>query len=121
MRVRRQTVEHPFGTIKVWMGHALPNETVAESGQRNGSARAGVQHEARHADSGRVRIDGCYAGLRRVLARPNQPVQMTSGRHQGSLGSILEIFAAPIRQIFAGIDAPAIGAPIIRVFTQPGS
>jgi len=55
------------------------------------------------------------------LARPNQPVQMTSGRHQGSLGSILEIFAAPIRQIFAGIDAPAIGAPIIRVFTQPGS
>jgi hypothetical protein len=45
---------------------------------------------------------------------------MTSGRHQGSLGSILEIFAAPIRQIFAGIDAPAIGAPIIRVFTQPG-
>jgi hypothetical protein len=46
---------------------------------------------------------------------------MTSGRHQGSLGSILEIFAAPIRQIFAGIDAPAIGAPIIRVFTQPGS
>ena len=54
------------------------------------------------------------------MARPNQPVQMTSGRHQGSLGSILEIFVAPIRQIFAGIDAPAIGAPIIRVFTQPG-
>jgi hypothetical protein len=48
-------------------------------------------------------------------------VQMTSGRHQGSLGSILEIFAAPIRQIFAGIDAPAIGTPVIRVFTQPGS
>lgn len=21
MRVRRQTVEHPFGTIKSWMGH----------------------------------------------------------------------------------------------------
>jgi len=29
-------------------------------------------------------------------------------------------FAAPIRQILAGIAAHAIGAPIARVLTQPG-
>jgi hypothetical protein len=29
-------------------------------------------------------IDGRHAGLRRVLARPNQPAQMTTGRHQCS-------------------------------------
>lgn len=30
-------------------------------------------------------------------------------------------FAAPVRQILAGITAHVIGAPIARVFTQPGS
>jgi hypothetical protein len=55
------------------------------------------------------------------LGAPKSARAMTSGRRQSSLGSILEIFAAPIRQIFAGIDAPAIAAPIVHVFTQPGS
>jgi hypothetical protein len=32
---------------------------------------------------------------------------MTTGRHQGSLGSIFAIFAAAIRQIIAGIVTPA--------------
>jgi hypothetical protein len=54
--------------------HALPDEKIAESGERNGAARAGLQHEARDADSGRWRIDGRHACLRRVLTRPNQPV-----------------------------------------------
>src|ERR1700732_578560 len=58
-------------------GDALPNENVTESGDRNGIARAGLQHEARDADSGRWRIDGRHAGLKRILARPNQPAQMT--------------------------------------------
>jgi hypothetical protein len=70
--------------------HAFPNETVAESGQRNGAARAGLQHEARDADSGCLRIDGRHAGLRRVLACPNRPVQMTMDVIRASQGSILE-------------------------------
>jgi len=42
MRVRRQTVEHPFGTIKAWMGAThFQMRRLAESGQRNGAARAG--------------------------------------------------------------------------------
>jgi hypothetical protein len=36
MRVRRQTVEHPFGTIKAWMGatHFLTRTTVRLFGWR---------------------------------------------------------------------------------------
>ena len=45
---------------------------------------------------------------------------MTTGRHQGSPGSIFAIFAAAIRQIISGIAASAIGAPTARVLTQPG-
>jgi hypothetical protein len=41
MRTRRHTMEHPFGTIKEWMRHALPDEKIAESCERNGAARAG--------------------------------------------------------------------------------
>jgi hypothetical protein len=104
MRVRRQTVEHLFGTIKG--SHPLPNDAVSESSQRNAAARAGLQHEARDAHSERRRIDGRHAGLRPVLMRPNQSVWMTTGGHQGSLASI---FAGAIRQIIAGIAASAIG------------
>jgi hypothetical protein len=73
MRMRRQTVEHPFGTIKERMRHALPDEKIAESGERNGAARAGLRHEVRDADSGRWRIDGRHACLRRVLTRRISP------------------------------------------------
>ena len=61
-----------LGLGRRW-GHALPNEKAAESGQRNGAAHAGLQHEAGDPDSGRWRIDGRHAGLR-CWARPNQLV-----------------------------------------------
>jgi hypothetical protein len=71
MRVRRSTVEHPFGTIKCWMplsaalrlpagqwSNALSHDDAAEGGDRDGAQRARLQHEARHRDYGRR----CTAG-----------------------------------------------------------
>jgi hypothetical protein len=47
MLIRRQTVEHPFGTIKAWMGstHFL-DEDPGEGQNRDEPARAGLQSEA---------------------------------------------------------------------------
>ena len=71
MRVRRSTVEHPFGTIKCWMplsaalrlpagqwSNALSHDDAAEGGDRDGAQRARLQHEARDRDYGRR----CTAG-----------------------------------------------------------
>jgi len=67
MRVRRQTVEHPFGTIKSWMGSTpLPDENAQERKYRNGAARPGLQHQTRDAHSGRWRIDGSDPSIRSV-------------------------------------------------------
>jgi hypothetical protein len=58
MRERRQTVEHPFGTIKSLDGsHSLPDENAQARRHRNGPARPGLQHETSNAHSGRRRID----------------------------------------------------------------
>src|SRR5208337_1889137 len=96
--------------------HALPNENVAESGDRNGAARTGLQHEARDADSGYWRIDGRHAGLRRIIARPNHP------RADG-LRTSSDACGARFSK-FCRADPPnprrhAIGASIARVLTQP--
>src|SRR5208282_4682807 len=62
----------------LWLRHQ-PDSALAlwfhDRVKRNGGrpARTGLQHEARDADSGYWRIDGRHAGLRRTLARPNQP------------------------------------------------
>ena len=49
MRRRRETVEHPFGTIKARMGatHFL-NEDAATRGHRDGITRARLQSHAGH-------------------------------------------------------------------------
>jgi len=65
MRVRRSTVEHPFGTIKCWIplsaalrlpagqwSNALSDDNPAEGGNRDGAQCARLQHEARHSDYG---------------------------------------------------------------------
>ena len=52
---------------------------------------------------------GPHAGVRRVLARPNQPVQMTSGRHQGRTELDSRNCAALIRQPRRGRGAPNRG------------
>ena len=68
----RQIVEHPFGTIKAWMGatqfqmRTLP-KVAAEM------ALHVLAYNLSDANSRYWRIDGRHAGLRRILARPNQP------------------------------------------------
>jgi hypothetical protein len=48
MRTRRETVEHPFGTLKMRMGaDALSDEDAAQGGDRDGVARARLQPHAR--------------------------------------------------------------------------
>ena len=56
MAVRRSTAEHPFGTIKCWMGatHFL-TKTATESINRDGAQCARLQHEARDGDHRRGR------------------------------------------------------------------
>jgi hypothetical protein len=55
MGVRRQTAEHPFGTIKCWMGatHFLMRAYVGVD--RDGAQPARLQHEARDSDCRRWR------------------------------------------------------------------
>ena len=50
-RLRRQTVEHPFATLKAWMGssHFL-DEDAAQGANRDESSRPGLQHEANDDD-----------------------------------------------------------------------
>jgi hypothetical protein len=48
MRVRRQTVEHPYGTIKLWMG----NEGIKTRRHRNEFACVGLQFEAGDKNTG---------------------------------------------------------------------
>lgn len=43
MRIRRQTVEHPFATLKARMGYTLPHEDQAQGLNRNGAACTGLQ------------------------------------------------------------------------------
>jgi hypothetical protein len=49
MRQRRETVQHPFGTIKARMGATHDSETGQH---RNGPARAGLQSHGRHKHDG---------------------------------------------------------------------
>ncbi|MNH30046.1 hypothetical protein D3C79_903130 [compost metagenome] len=43
MRVRRQTVEHPFGTLKYWMGSTLPDQNPTEGKHRDEPSCARLQ------------------------------------------------------------------------------
>ena len=63
MTMRRSTVEHPFGTIKCWMGatHFLTHD-AAEGGDRDGAQRARLQHEARDEYHRRRQVAGGDAG-----------------------------------------------------------
>ena len=61
MRIRRQTVEHPFGGI-----NPLPDEDLEARRHRNGAARPGLQHETRDADPGQWQLNRGHARLRRT-------------------------------------------------------
>ena len=78
MRQRRETVEHPFGTIKARMGatHFLM-KTLKE---RDGAARLAYnltrEHPGRTADDGCGRSRWPYGRLRRPLAPPRWPTTL---------------------------------------------
>jgi hypothetical protein len=76
--------EHPFGTIKCWMGsNVLSHETAAESGNRDGAQCARLQHEARDGDHRRGRTAGGLGRLSRGIPR----VQINASRRpQGASG-----------------------------------
>lgn len=61
MILRRSTAEHPFGTIKAWMGAPpLPHQN-AEAGEHGDElARSSLQHEGGSRDPGRQSTGGSY-------------------------------------------------------------
>ena len=99
MRVRRSTVEHPFGTIKCWMplsaalrlpagqcSNALSHDDAAEGGNRDGTQRTRLQHEARHRDYGRRCTAGGHGRMSTELhaeISPHRSPFNGSERHNG--------------------------------------
>ena len=66
MRIRRATVEHPFGTIKAWMGatHFL-TKTLEQGQNRDEPPRSGLQSEAGDRHPRPAPLIAGDAGLRR--------------------------------------------------------
>ncbi len=62
---RRQTVEHVFGTLKMWAGatHFL-TQNAAQGANRDEFAGPGVQHEASDKDLGNANADRGNEGLK---------------------------------------------------------
>ncbi len=67
LAVRSMTDEHPYGTIKSWMGaHALQDAHPEKRRHRDGTARTCLQHDPRDEDHGRTGHDCshvCLSGL----------------------------------------------------------
>ena len=75
MRQRRETVEHPFGTMKARMGatHFL-TKTLPKVGRRDGSIGPGLQSDTGHEHPWDQAADRCDRGLRNPrswLPRPD--------------------------------------------------
>jgi hypothetical protein len=62
MRLRRETAEHPFGTIKA-RRHPLPDEDASSGGLRDGTARAGLQYDEGDEHHGCPAADGSDEGI----------------------------------------------------------
>jgi hypothetical protein len=74
MKLRRQTVEHVFGTLKAWMGssHFLTRDAAAGA-NRDELAGSGLQPEAHDQDSRRPATDDSDEGVgRRALHSKTQ-------------------------------------------------
>ena len=73
MRQRRETVEHPFGTMKARMGatHFL-DQNASESSHRNGTLGPGLQSDTGHEHRRDQTADRCDRGL-----RPNRSGPLT--------------------------------------------
>ena len=64
MHQRRETVEHPFGTLKMHGRDAFPDEAAAKRRHRDGTARAVLQPHARDEHRRREAALGGDLGLR---------------------------------------------------------
>lgn len=76
-RIRRQTADHVFGTLKSWDGiDALPDETTAECANADEPACPSLQSEACDADLRSQTADQSHPGLNRAVfitrCRPNE-------------------------------------------------
>jgi hypothetical protein len=63
-RIRRQTAEHVFGTLKLDGRHALPDEEITERENGDESARAGLQPQTRRADPRSRTSDERHVGMK---------------------------------------------------------
>ena len=85
MRVRRATVEHPFGTIKAWMGAPqLQAEDLGKGQNGDEPPRLGLQPETRDPDARRRAPHGSHAGLivaRHALVARSEPIPSTISAH----------------------------------------
>jgi hypothetical protein len=74
MRVRRQTVEHPFGTLKAWMGrHPLPDPDPRQGPNRDEPSRPGLQPQTNDYDLRGGTADGGDQNLIASL-KPHTPI-----------------------------------------------
>jgi macrodomain Ter protein organizer (MatP/YcbG family) len=65
MRQRRETVEHPFGTMKARMGgNTLPHQNASKSSRRDGSLGPRLKSDTGHEHRRYQAADGCDRGLR---------------------------------------------------------
>ena len=84
MRQRRETVEHPFGTIKTAHGrHPLPDEAAAEGERRDGAARAGLQSHPGAEHPGHPAADGRPQGIGAGLCPRHQACEAPDTRFRG--------------------------------------
>jgi hypothetical protein len=75
MTIRRQTVEHPFGTLKAWMGrHPLPDQDPRKGQNRDEPAGAGLQYEANDQPLRRRPADAGARGLTARACRRDLPL-----------------------------------------------
>jgi hypothetical protein len=63
MRVRRETAEHPFATLKMRMGATLPDEASAKGRHRDGATRVGLQSHSHDEHSGHPAAHGSDPGI----------------------------------------------------------
>ena len=68
---RRESVEHPFGSIKQWMPGCLPDPAAGERARRVQHHGAGLQHPPRDLSGRCSRLDRRREGVRRESG-PNQ-------------------------------------------------
>ena len=82
MKLRRQTVEHPFGTLKAWMGvDPFPDQAAASRQHRDESPCAGLQPQTRDADHGHRTADAGDEGISPLSFLRDKPRRTSCQAH----------------------------------------